>query len=215
MRLRMTGRRTLTSWRPGVTFLLLFAAFICALLIPASSATASHSTTGNVALLAIDLQNSFSAGKSAADIKAVVDNVNRLIDAFRADTEGHVFYTQHGYLNGTTCDGHATYKAHWAARGSPDCRDMVAGTRNFDLVPGLRPPVDGEPVLRKEVYSAFFASDLDALLRERAVDTVVLAGWGFRHRGGARLGCGRRTAHRVLLYLRAGWGGVGWGGAAL
>ena len=51
----------------------------------------------------------------------------------------------------------------------------VEGTPGAELLEALRPG-PGEHLLRKRRYSAFFATDLDLLLRGLNVDTVVVCG---------------------------------------
>lgn len=52
----------------------------------------------------------------------------------------------------------------------------VEGTPGVELLDGLAPQPPGEWLIVKRRYSAFFATDLDLLLRGLGVDTVVLCG---------------------------------------
>ncbi|MBW3653359.1 MAG: cysteine hydrolase [Actinobacteria bacterium] len=52
----------------------------------------------------------------------------------------------------------------------------VEGTRGAQLVPALQPQA-GDLIVRKRRYSAFFATDLDLLLRGLGVTTVVACGF--------------------------------------
>ena len=52
---------------------------------------------------------------------------------------------------------------------------LVDGTPGVDIYPELA-PVAGEHVIKKHRYSAFFGTDLDIVLREWGVDTVIISG---------------------------------------
>lgn len=52
----------------------------------------------------------------------------------------------------------------------------VEGTAGAELVPGFD-PLPGESLVRKRRYSAFFATDLDLLLRGLGVNTIVVCGF--------------------------------------
>lgn len=52
----------------------------------------------------------------------------------------------------------------------------IEGAPGTDLVPEVRPR-DGEWTIRKRRYSAFFATDLDLLLRGLGVQTIVACGY--------------------------------------
>jgi nicotinamidase-related amidase len=52
---------------------------------------------------------------------------------------------------------------------------LVDGTPGVDIYPDLR-PASGEHVIKKHRYSGFFGTDLDMILREWGVDTVIISG---------------------------------------
>ena len=55
---------------------------------------------------------------------------------------------------------------------------MSMGSDGFKLISEIQPRlVDGELILRKEVYDAFHESSLHNRLQEWGVDTVVISGW--------------------------------------
>ena len=155
----------------------LFSTTLATFLSVLAALAAGASDAESFALLVIDMQNAFAANKPAA----MVAQVNESIALFRGYSntgKAHVFFTQHGYLNGTTCDGHREYQRHWAARGDPDdCLATVVGEPGWELIPSIAAPLSVEPVIRKEVYDAFFEGTLHAQLQQRGVDTVVLSGW--------------------------------------
>ena len=52
---------------------------------------------------------------------------------------------------------------------------LVDGTPGVDIYPDLAPR-PGEHVIKKHRYSGFFGTDLDIILREWGVDTVIISG---------------------------------------
>src|SRR5213079_169553 len=52
---------------------------------------------------------------------------------------------------------------------------LVDGTPGVDIYPELA-PAPGEHVIKKHRYSGFFGTDLDMILREWGVDTVIVSG---------------------------------------
>jgi len=52
---------------------------------------------------------------------------------------------------------------------------LVDGTPGVDIYPELAPAA-GEHVIKKHRYSGFFGTDLDIILREWGVDTVIVSG---------------------------------------
>lgn len=52
---------------------------------------------------------------------------------------------------------------------------LVDGTPGVDIYPELA-PAPGEHVIKKHRYSGFFGTDLDIILREWGVDTVIISG---------------------------------------
>lgn len=53
---------------------------------------------------------------------------------------------------------------------------LVKGTPGVSVLRDLSPK-PGEPVLQRNRYSAFFNSDLDRILREKGIETVVIGGY--------------------------------------
>jgi nicotinamidase-related amidase len=54
-------------------------------------------------------------------------------------------------------------------------RLLIRGEVGHDIIDELR-PVAGEPVIDKASYGAFCGTNLEALLRQRGVDTLAIAG---------------------------------------
>src|SRR4051812_7165183 len=52
---------------------------------------------------------------------------------------------------------------------------LVDGTAGVEIYPELM-PAPGEHVIKKHRYSGFFGTDLDIILREWGIDTVIISG---------------------------------------
>ncbi len=114
------------------------------------------------ALLVVDMLEVFVRGRLRAEgAEEIIPNIRRLRDAFH-EANLPVVYTN---------DAHYPFDfevRHWgphALRGSEEAR----------VVKELE-PTEKDFIVLKRRYDAFFATDLDLLLRELGVDTVVLTG---------------------------------------
>lgn len=126
----------------------------------------------NAALLVIDPQRDFlplTEGGSDHTCHAAdaLEGVDRLLQAAREQSLP-VIFTQEAHRPqrvdfGRELDG----------REPVHC---VEGSPGADFVDGLGPQ-EGEWTIRKRRYSAFFATDLDLLLRGLDVDTVIACGF--------------------------------------
>ena len=54
-------------------------------------------------------------------------------------------------------------------------RILIRGEPGHDIIPALA-PIAGEPVVDKPGKGAFYATDLDAMLRNRGIDTLIVCG---------------------------------------
>jgi ureidoacrylate peracid hydrolase len=141
----------------------------------------SHDTidAGRTALVVVDMQNHFVAEGFPAEIPAsreIVPTINRLAKAIRA-AGGQVAWIQ------TTATGALE---HWgkyhkymltAERRAMRLASLDEGAEGFRLYPALEPqPADLR--VKKIKYSAFIAgsSDIDAQLKSRDIDTILIAG---------------------------------------
>jgi ureidoacrylate peracid hydrolase len=52
---------------------------------------------------------------------------------------------------------------------------IIAGTKNVEIYEGLKPH-PGDLVVAKPRYSAFYGTDLEAILRSKNIDTLIISG---------------------------------------
>ena len=141
----------------------------------------SHDTIdgARTALVVIDMQNHFVADGFPAEVplsREIVPTVNRLAKAVRA-AGGVVVWVQ------TTATGalqhwgnHHTYMLT-PERAAKRLASLAEGAEGFRLFSGLE-PLPNDLRVKKVKYSAFIAgsSDIDAQLKSRGIDTVLIAG---------------------------------------
>jgi ureidoacrylate peracid hydrolase len=132
------------------------------------------------ALIVIDLQNAFMLpGVAFVEIKTapqIVPNVNRLADAVRAAGATVVWVV-------TTCtdevavDWSTYYRLSTPENGDGRSNALVKGTEGHRIWKDLN-VLDGEAVIEKTRFSALVqgSSDLDAFLRQRGIDTLIITG---------------------------------------
>ena len=115
------------------------------------------------ALLVIDMIKEFVTGRlGGSHAQAVIPNIKRLVDAARRGNSPIVYVTD-AHLQGVDHEFDV-----WGSHA-------VAGSDEAEMVPELA-SVKGDHRLYKRRYSAFYATGLDALLRELKVEAVVLTG---------------------------------------
>ena len=132
----------------------------------------------HTALLVIDMQNDFCApgghtevnlGKDVADCQAVVGPIERL--AASARRAGVLVV----WIKADYDRAHLSPPIHarQVARGIADayCVSGSWGAELYRLRPG-----DGDLVMEKHRHSAFIGTELDQILRDRGIRTVVVAG---------------------------------------
>jgi ureidoacrylate peracid hydrolase len=130
------------------------------------------------ALLVVDLQNAFMApGETLENPHArdIVPNVNTLARAVR-QRGGEVLFLRH-----TVSDDPRFKLTEWQARMVPRALNgdfqLRAGTFGHQLYDKLEVLAD-DVLINKHRFSAFLpnSSDLDAELRKRGIDTVIITG---------------------------------------
>ena len=125
------------------------------------------------AFLLIDMQNGFIDTTSPLCIAGAAATVPACAHALAAAREHGlaVFHVRRAYAADGS-DVEAVRWETWAEGGRPL---SAADPASLDCPPELS-PAPGEPVIMKPSWSAFFGTDLAALLRARGIGTLVLAG---------------------------------------
>jgi ureidoacrylate peracid hydrolase len=141
-----------------------------------------HVPAARTALLVVDMVNDYLDPKgamAAADCEPVIDANRRLAQAARAAGVA-IVWIRPGHLD--EHDGLFRKRIVHA----------IDGTWGAELHPGLG-VVDGERVLSKRRYSAFFQTDLDLYLREHDIARVVVTGVALNI-------CVRSTVHDAFYF---------------
>jgi ureidoacrylate peracid hydrolase len=141
----------------------------------------SHDTidAAKSALVVIDMQNYFVAEGFPLEVpvaREIVPNINRLATAMR-NAGGLVVWVQTTATGGLERWGNHHRHTLSAEGARTRLASLDEAAEGFKLYPALKPaPVDAR--VKKITYSAFIAgsSDLDALLRRRDIDSVLIAG---------------------------------------
>lgn len=134
--------------------------------------------TGTTALVVVHMQNAICTSPSPLDFMGharataedgIVPRIAGLLAAFRGKGLPVVYAVA---VHPDEPEVPA-YGAFW--QGLPDLRVNLAGTRDVEVVDELA-PLDGEPVVRNWPFDILRQTELEAWLRERGVETVVLVG---------------------------------------
>jgi nicotinamidase-related amidase len=125
------------------------------------------------AMIVVDMQNDFVASGAAMETPAARAVVPKLAEALKIcrDAGIKIIYTAHvhrrdGSDMGLFDDMHPPIANREA---------LVDGTPGVDIYSDVA-PAPGEHVIKKHRYSGFFGTDLDMILREWGVDTVIISG---------------------------------------
>ncbi|MBN8939986.1 MAG: cysteine hydrolase [Rhizobiales bacterium] len=138
------------------------------------------------ALVVIDMQRDFlepggfgeALGNDVSKLARAVGPIRRLLTLARAN-KILVVHTREGHRPDL-----ADAPPLKVARGDPRFRIgatgpmgriLVRGEPGHDIVPELR-PADGEPVVDKPGKGAFYETDLALILRNRAIETLIVCG---------------------------------------
>lgn len=125
------------------------------------------------AMVVVDMQNDFVASGAPMETPAARAMIPRLGEALKTCREAgvRVIYTAHVHRR-DGCDMGLFDDMHppIANRAA-----LVDGTPGVDIYPDLA-PAPGEHVIKKHRYSGFFGTDLDIVLREWGIDTVIISG---------------------------------------
>jgi ureidoacrylate peracid hydrolase len=124
------------------------------------------------ALIVIDMQNSFVAEGGTYETPPARDMIPRLerLIAFAREHEMPIVWTQ--------SDHSAPHSGIMLKKFPPirDDRELWKGETSFDLYTAMVQPAPGEFRVVKHKYDAFWETDLDAILRNSEVETVIIVG---------------------------------------
>ena len=120
-------------------------------------------STHKYAILVVDMLNDFVTGSLGCDrAKAIVEPTKILLEEARKHNV-HVIFCNDSHLKGVDKE-----LKLWGDHA-------IRGTKGAEVIPEL-PIGEKDFVILKRRYSSFFQTDLDLLLKELGVDTVVITG---------------------------------------
>jgi ureidoacrylate peracid hydrolase len=141
----------------------------------------AHDTidAGRTALVVVDMQNYFCAQGFPAEVplsRAIVPNINRLARAMRA-AGGTVVWVQTDAAEALTRWGNHHKHMLTPERVAARLAGLATSAEGFQLFADLE-ALPGDLRVKKVTYSAFMpgSSDIDAQLKGRGIDTVLIAG---------------------------------------
>ena len=138
------------------------------------------------ALLIIDMQRDFvmpggfgeALGNDVTPLQATIAPTRRVLEAARK-TGMLVIHTREGHRPDLTdCPPTKLARGRGKTRigdAGPMGRILVRGAIGHDIVPELYPAA-GEPVIDKPGKGAFYATDLELILRDRGIRTLIVCG---------------------------------------
>ncbi len=124
-------------------------------------------------MIVVDMQNDFVAEGAklrSAQAAAMVPRLAQTLKACR-DKGIRVIYTAHVHRRDGSDMG-LYDDLYWPIA---DRSSLVDGSEGVEIFNDLA-PAPGEHIIKKHRYSAFFATDLDLILREWGITTVIISG---------------------------------------
>ena len=118
------------------------------------------------ALLIVDCQNVFQQM-----ITTAIPHIQKL-HSFCEGSSRPVIFTQHGH---TKEDLTPPFKNQLVRRWGPD-GSIHKGSKEWELIPGIKELVKDSPIVAKNTYDAFINTTLSTLLEERGIDRLVVCG---------------------------------------
>jgi len=125
------------------------------------------------AMIVVDMQNDFVAAGAPMDTPAardMVPNLARALD-FCRKVGIRIVYTTHAHRRDGSDAG--LFDDLWPPIASK--QGLVDETPGIEIYPDLA-PAPGEHIIKKHRYSAFFGTDLDIILREWGIESVIVTG---------------------------------------
>lgn len=125
------------------------------------------------AMIVVDMQNDFVAPGAPMETPAARQVVPKIAEALRVCRSAgiKIVYTAHAHRR-DGCDLGLFDDLHPPIANR---QALVDGTPGVEIYADLA-PLAGEHVIKKHRYSGFFGTDLDIILREWGVDTVIISG---------------------------------------
>jgi nicotinamidase-related amidase len=126
----------------------------------------------SAAVIVIDMQNGFVAKGATYETpgaRTLIPLLERLL----------AFAREHGMPIIWTQSDHSAPYSGIMLKKFPTIREdkyLWAGDSSFELFPDMAQPRDGDFRVIKHKYDAFFETNLDAILRNQNVDTVIIVG---------------------------------------
>lgn len=115
------------------------------------------------AVIIVDMLNDFVTGKLACErAQRIIPNIRRLAEAARARGD-LVIYSNDAHLP----EGDAEFRI-WGPHA-------IAGTPGAQVIPELAPQ-PGDFIVPKRRYSGFHATDLNLILQEHGIKSLILTG---------------------------------------
>lgn len=125
------------------------------------------------AVIVVDMENDFvepTSPMASAQARAAIPQMQRVLRLAR-DTGMKVVFTTHAHRD-SGCD-RGRFGDLYPPIASGE--SLVDDTRGIEIYEDLA-PAEGEIVIKKHRYSAFFGTDLDIVLRGSGIETVVIIG---------------------------------------
>jgi ureidoacrylate peracid hydrolase len=124
-------------------------------------------------MIVVDMQNDFVAEGAKLRSAQAAAMVSKLVATLKFCREKgiRVVYTAHVHRR----DGSDMGLYEDLYPPIADRSTLVDGTPGVEIFPALAPQ-PGEHVIKKHRYSAFFATDLDLILRQWGIETVIVSG---------------------------------------
>jgi nicotinamidase-related amidase len=127
---------------------------------------------GRTALLIIDMQKDFCQSGAPFEVTGamnVVPFIKRALDAFRIQRIPIIHVFRHYRADGSDVEL-TRYDEFMKAGGG-----CVQGTKGAEILDELK-PIEGEYLIVKQRWSAFFQTELDGLLKRLGVEQIVVTG---------------------------------------
>jgi nicotinamidase-related amidase len=120
------------------------------------------------ALLIINMTNDLHEWEG---VQPLVPRLQRILDQARKCSVTIVFSSLAFCSNGADSGQLGKF---WEPIGKGEV--LVKGTQGVAILPELSPRA-GEPVLERNRYSAFYNSELDGMLRDKGIETLIIGGY--------------------------------------